>query len=173
MWHVSLLALKQGQKTLLLPINGFSFLFEATPTSFPPVTHIHTYKNAHAMSSASITGNNWPPSFIVGWRWFPQGATGSLRCQPDRRPQQCCGEPCARVRLLVSLSSSEEGLTHGLPAVRPRLRPIEWVPLSHVKSSQTAANWQGLHYWNNSFEEMYFTALLQSRVLSEAWLEIK
>lgn len=179
---MSLLALKQGQQTLPPSFNGFplyfrlrgppSLGFSHTHTCTHMHTHTRTRQHAHAMSSASITGNNSPPSFIVSWRWFPQGAAGSLRCQTAGQPQQCCREPCASASLLVSLSSSEEGLTHGLPAAMFRIMPIERASLGHVKSSQKATNWQGFHYRNNSFEESYFTLLLQSRVLSEAWLQI-
>lgn len=82
---------------------ALSFLFEATTFPAPP-----------PMSSVSITGNNRPSSFIIGWRWFPHGATGSLWCQPAS-PPQCIAEEREKERegvcasFLISLSSSKEG----------------------------------------------------------------
>ena len=51
------------------------FLMQPDPSSPSP-----------PMSGVSITGNNRPSSFIVSWRWFPHGATGSLWCQPAGQP---------------------------------------------------------------------------------------
>lgn len=65
----------EDTSTVALSFNGFPFLFEATTNSPPP-----------PMSCVSITGNNRTSSFIIGWRWFPHGANGSLWCQSASRP---------------------------------------------------------------------------------------
>lgn len=69
---------KTGQRTLLQRSPSIAFLFI---WGWHHLTPPHPY-------SVSITGNNRRPSFLAGWRWFPQGATGSLRCQPASPPQR-------------------------------------------------------------------------------------
>lgn len=131
------------------------------------------------MSSVSITGNNRPSSFIVAWRWFPHGATGSLWCQPASPPQCIAGkrerEQVEGIRQHFHFLMVLQGEIWRLALQRsyPRLLLCEQKPVSFIKSLNVhlcphkVANWQDLSWRSVPMENITFE--YNSEVLLVAW----
>lgn len=132
------------------------------------------------MSTFSITGNNRPPSFITGWRWFPHGATGSQWCQPGSAPQSRAEqkkeqreerERAKRIRQLTGFLIALKGGSDARPftgnnpdwyKMNRGLSALQ--PFNVLLQSLKVANWQILYYLKKSPISYLFRIFLSKRV---------